>query len=101
MYLPGILAIPQRPGLHGHVMGMWLWVLVASEASSPALGKEVITHLADNIAGNTGEREADQLASAGESGEIIDDTMMKRLGGRAVEGERLGGGSDHVFLRVR
>ena len=80
---------------------MWLWVLVASEASSPALGQEEISHLADGIAGDAGKGETDRLAGAGESGDIVNHAMMKRLGGRAVEGERLGGGSDHVFLRVR
>ena len=73
-----------------------MWVLVASEASSPALGQEEISHLADGIAGDAGKGETDRLASAGESGDIVNHAMMKRLGGRAVEGERLGGGSDHV-----
>ena len=80
-----------------------MWVLVASEAGSPdpfrALGQEVIADLADSAAGNKSKGETDRLAGAGESGDIVNYATMKRLGGRAVEGERLGGGSDHVFLR--
>jgi len=66
---------------------MWVGFYHSPKVQTGALGQEEISHLADGIAGDAGKGETDRLAGAGESGDIVSHAMMKRLGGRAVEGE--------------